>query len=126
MTDTTAPEPAEPVPNQARPAPEPTTGAPRQARKAVIRASGHRPRPTRAGSPPSTTSTWRSARARSTASLGPNGAGKEHDHRHAHHPRVIPTSGTAEVGGVDVIGKPALAKQVIGVVPQTSTPSTAP
>ncbi|MGI8757257.1 MAG: ATP-binding cassette domain-containing protein, partial [Acidimicrobiales bacterium] len=34
---------------------------------------------------------------------------------------VMPTSGEAEVGGVDVIAKPALAKQAIGVVPQTNT-----
>jgi ABC-2 type transport system ATP-binding protein len=34
---------------------------------------------------------------------------------------VIPTTGTATVGGVDVIAHPALAKQVIGVVPQTNT-----
>ena len=30
-------------------------------------------------------------------------------------------SGEAEVGGVDIIRNPALAKQVIGVVPQTNT-----
>jgi ABC-2 type transport system ATP-binding protein len=35
--------------------------------------------------------------------------------------RVVPTGGTAEVGGVDIIRHPALAKQVIGVVPQTNT-----
>jgi ABC-2 type transport system ATP-binding protein len=35
--------------------------------------------------------------------------------------RVIPTSGRAFVGGIDVVRHPALAKQVIGVVPQTNT-----
>jgi ABC-2 type transport system ATP-binding protein len=35
--------------------------------------------------------------------------------------RVLPTSGTAIVGGVDVIAHPALAKQAIGVVPQSNT-----
>ncbi len=34
---------------------------------------------------------------------------------------VIPTEGSAVVGGVDVIAHPALAKQAIGVVPQTNT-----
>jgi ABC-2 type transport system ATP-binding protein len=52
--------------------------------------------------------------------LGPNGAGKSTTIGMLT-TRVIPTSGKAEVGGVDVIGKPALAKQVIGVVPQTNT-----
>ena len=35
--------------------------------------------------------------------------------------RVIPTSGSAFVGGVDVVAHPALAKQVIGTVSQTNT-----
>ena len=35
--------------------------------------------------------------------------------------RVAPTSGEAYVGGVDVIRQPALAKQVIGVMPQSNT-----
>jgi ABC-2 type transport system ATP-binding protein len=35
--------------------------------------------------------------------------------------RVIPTSGRAWVGGIDVVAHPALAKQVIGMVPQTNT-----
>ncbi|MFM8304945.1 MAG: ATP-binding cassette domain-containing protein, partial [Actinomycetota bacterium] len=35
--------------------------------------------------------------------------------------RVIPTSGTARVGGIDVVAHPVAAKQVIGVVPQTNT-----
>ena len=35
--------------------------------------------------------------------------------------RVIPTSGRAFVGGIDVVAHPTAAKQVIGVVPQTNT-----
>ena len=35
--------------------------------------------------------------------------------------RVVPTSGTAHVAGVDVIAHPAVAKQFIGVVSQTNT-----
>ena len=35
--------------------------------------------------------------------------------------RVIPTSGRALVGGIDVVRHPAVAKQLIGVVPQTNT-----
>src|SRR5258705_13405928 len=35
--------------------------------------------------------------------------------------RVIPTSGRAFVGGVDVVAHPTAAKQVVGVVPQTNT-----
>jgi ABC-2 type transport system ATP-binding protein len=35
--------------------------------------------------------------------------------------RVIPTSGEAFVGGIDVVRHPAVAKQLIGVVPQTNT-----
>ncbi len=35
--------------------------------------------------------------------------------------RVIPTSGRALVGGIDVVAHPALAKRLIGVVPQTNT-----
>jgi ABC-2 type transport system ATP-binding protein len=52
--------------------------------------------------------------------LGPNGAGKTTTAGMLT-TRVIPTTGTATVGGVDVIAHPALAKQVIGVVPQTNT-----
>jgi ABC-2 type transport system ATP-binding protein len=52
--------------------------------------------------------------------LGPNGAGKSTTIGMLT-TRVRPTAGHAEVGGVDVIHKPALAKQVIGVVPQTNT-----
>ena len=52
--------------------------------------------------------------------LGPNGAGKTTTIGMLT-TRVIPTSGQAFVGGVDMIRHPALAKQVIGVVPQTNT-----
>jgi ABC-2 type transport system ATP-binding protein len=52
--------------------------------------------------------------------LGPNGAGKTTTVGMLT-TRVIPTSGRAFVGGIDVIGQPATAKNVIGVVPQTNT-----
>src|SRR4051812_19938862 len=52
--------------------------------------------------------------------LGPNGAGKTTTVGMLT-TRVIPTSGEAWVGGIDVIAHPAAAKQVIGVVPQTNT-----
>ena len=52
--------------------------------------------------------------------LGPNGAGKSTTIGMLT-TRVTPTSGRAAVGGVDVIARPAVAKQVIGVVPQTNT-----
>jgi ABC-2 type transport system ATP-binding protein len=52
--------------------------------------------------------------------LGPNGAGKSTTIGMLT-TRVTPTAGEAEVGGVDIIRHPALAKQVIGVVPQTNT-----
>jgi len=52
--------------------------------------------------------------------LGPNGAGKTTTAGMLT-TRVLPTSGTAVVGGVDVVAHPAVAKQVIGVVPQTNT-----
>jgi len=52
--------------------------------------------------------------------LGPNGAGKTTTAGMLT-TRVIPTSGTAIVAGVDVVAHPALAKQVIGVVSQTNT-----
>ena len=52
--------------------------------------------------------------------LGPNGAGKTTTAGMLT-TRVIPTSGSAYVGAVDVIAHPALAKQLIGVVSQTNT-----
>ncbi|MCU1463109.1 MAG: daunorubicin resistance transporter ATP-binding subunit [Acidimicrobiales bacterium] len=52
--------------------------------------------------------------------LGPNGAGKTTTVGMLT-TRVIPTSGRAEVGGIDVVAHPTEAKQVIGVVSQTNT-----
>src|SRR3954469_2243502 len=52
--------------------------------------------------------------------LGPNGAGKTTTAGMLT-TRVLPTKGTAVVGGVDVVAHPALAKQAIGVVPQQNT-----
>jgi ABC-2 type transport system ATP-binding protein len=52
--------------------------------------------------------------------LGPNGAGKTTTAGMLT-TRVIPTSGQAYVGGIDVVAHPALAKQVIGVVSQQNT-----
>jgi len=52
--------------------------------------------------------------------LGPNGAGKTTTASMLT-TRVVPTAGRALVGGVDVVRQPAVAKQLIGVVPQTNT-----
>jgi ABC-2 type transport system ATP-binding protein len=52
--------------------------------------------------------------------LGPNGAGKTTTVGMLTS-MVIPTEGNAVVGGVDVVAHPALAKQAIGIVPQTNT-----
>jgi ABC-2 type transport system ATP-binding protein len=52
--------------------------------------------------------------------LGPNGAGKTTTAGMLT-TRVIPTSGSAYVGAVDVIAHPALTKQLIGVVSQQNT-----
>ncbi|MEA3020275.1 MAG: type transport system ATP-binding protein [Actinomycetota bacterium] len=52
--------------------------------------------------------------------LGPNGAGKTTTAGMLT-TRVIPTSGEAIVGGIDVVARPAAAKRLIGVVPQTNT-----
>jgi ABC-2 type transport system ATP-binding protein len=52
--------------------------------------------------------------------LGPNGAGKTTTAGMLT-TRVVPTSGQAYVGGIDVVAHPALAKQLIGVVPQQNT-----
>ncbi len=52
--------------------------------------------------------------------LGPNGAGKTTTVG-VLTTRVIPTSGYAAVGGIDVVAQPALAKQLLGVVSQQNT-----
>jgi ABC-2 type transport system ATP-binding protein len=52
--------------------------------------------------------------------LGPNGAGKTTTVGMLT-TRVTPTEGRAWVGSVDVAAHPAVAKQTIGVVPQTNT-----
>ncbi len=52
--------------------------------------------------------------------LGPNGAGKTTTAGMLT-TRVVPTSGTAMVGGIEVWKHPAKAKAMIGVVPQTNT-----
>jgi ABC-2 type transport system ATP-binding protein len=52
--------------------------------------------------------------------LGPNGAGKTTTVGMLT-TRVLPTSGQAWVGGLDVVADPVAAKQLIGVVPQEST-----
>src|SRR5580698_69425 len=52
--------------------------------------------------------------------LGPNGAGKTTTAGMLT-TRVIPTSGQAFVGGIDVIKHPSVAKQLLGVVSQQNT-----
>ncbi len=52
--------------------------------------------------------------------LGPNGAGKTTTAGMLT-TRVIPTSGTAFVGGVDVVKHPSVAKQLEGIVSQQNT-----
>ncbi|MFF2847345.1 ATP-binding cassette domain-containing protein [Streptomyces sp. NPDC058001] len=52
--------------------------------------------------------------------LGPNGAGKTTTVGMLT-TRVVPTSGSAQVGGVDVVHRPTLAKQLIAVVSQQNT-----
>jgi ABC-2 type transport system ATP-binding protein len=52
--------------------------------------------------------------------LGPNGAGKTTTGGMLT-ARVIPTSGDAYIGGVDVVAEPALVKQLISVVSQQNT-----
>ncbi|WP_426574405.1 ATP-binding cassette domain-containing protein [Aquihabitans sp. McL0605] len=52
--------------------------------------------------------------------LGPNGAGKTTTAGMLT-TRVVPTSGSAIVGGIDVWAQPSKAKSLIGVVPQSNT-----
>jgi ABC-2 type transport system ATP-binding protein len=52
--------------------------------------------------------------------LGPNGAGKTTTVGMLT-TRIVPTSGSAQVNGVDVVADPALAKRSIGVVHQLNT-----
>ncbi|HVE17474.1 MAG TPA: ATP-binding cassette domain-containing protein, partial [Ilumatobacteraceae bacterium] len=52
--------------------------------------------------------------------LGPNGAGKSTTIGMLT-THVVPTRGSILIGGVDLVARPALAKQLIGVVPQTNT-----
>jgi ABC-2 type transport system ATP-binding protein len=52
--------------------------------------------------------------------LGPNGAGKTTTGGMLS-TRILPSSGTAYIGGIDVVKHPAEVKHEIGVVPQTNT-----
>jgi len=52
--------------------------------------------------------------------LGPNGAGKTTTAGMLT-TRVVPTSGSAWVGAIDVVAHPTLAKQLIGIVSQQNT-----
>src|SRR3984885_14935173 len=52
--------------------------------------------------------------------LGPNGAGKTTT-AGILTTRVVPTSGRALLGGIDVASHPALAKQLSGIVSQQNT-----
>jgi ABC-2 type transport system ATP-binding protein len=52
--------------------------------------------------------------------LGPNGAGKTTTAGMLT-TRVIPTSGSAQVGAIDVVANPTLAKQLLGIVSQQNT-----
>jgi ABC-2 type transport system ATP-binding protein len=52
--------------------------------------------------------------------LGPNGAGKTTTAGMLT-TRVVPSSGEAYVGAIDVVAQPALAKQLIGIVSQQNT-----
>lgn len=52
--------------------------------------------------------------------LGPNGAGKTTTAGMLT-TRVIPTSGSAHIGAIDVVREPALTKQLIGIVSQQNT-----
>ncbi len=52
--------------------------------------------------------------------LGPNGAGKTTTISIAT-TRAVPTGGRVQIAGVDVIARPAVARQFLGVVPQYNT-----
>jgi ABC-2 type transport system ATP-binding protein len=52
--------------------------------------------------------------------LGPNGAGKTTTIGVAT-TRILPTSGTVQISGIDVVKHPAEARKLIGVVPQFNT-----
>ena len=52
--------------------------------------------------------------------LGPNGAGKTTTAGMLT-TRVVPTSGQAFVGGIDVVAHPTRAKQILGIVSQQNT-----
>ena len=52
--------------------------------------------------------------------LGPNGAGKTTTISVCT-TRVLPTSGTVRIAGIDVVASPALARRSMGVVPQYNT-----
>jgi ABC-2 type transport system ATP-binding protein len=52
--------------------------------------------------------------------FGPNGAGRTTTVGMLT-TRVLPTRGTAEVAGIDVVAQPARAKRLLGVVSQTNT-----
>jgi len=52
--------------------------------------------------------------------LGPNGAGKSTTAGMLT-TRVVPTTGSATIGGIDVAARPAEVKRLIGVVPQSNT-----
>lgn len=52
--------------------------------------------------------------------LGPNGAGKTTTISIAT-TRTLPTGGTVRIAGIDVVRQPALARRLIGVVPQFNT-----
>src|ERR1700678_1020790 len=52
--------------------------------------------------------------------LGPNGAGKTTTAGMLT-TRVVPTSGQAYVGDIDVVAHPSLAKQILGIVSQQNT-----
>jgi len=58
------------------------------------------------------------------AVLGPNGAGKTTLLRQISG-QLLPTSGTIDVGGVDMVRRPQAAKEFLSVIPQECTPKEA-